>query len=59
MESTDTLPDVDPDRVAALAADAVAGRPMSPTAEASLGRALGKLPGAVAASDAEARAAVE
>lgn len=57
MEPIDTVHRADPDRVAALAADAVAGRPLSPTAQASLERALDRLPQAQALSDDEARAA--
>jgi len=59
MEPTDTVPATDPDRVVALAADAVLDRPLSPAAEASLARALKRLPEATAASDAEARVAAE
>ncbi len=57
MEPIDTMHRVDPDRVAALAADAVAGRPLSPAAEASLKRAVERLPPALAMSDDEARTA--
>ena len=57
MEPTETAPTVEPDRAAALAADAVADRPLSPAADASLTRALERLPEAMAKSDDEARAA--
>ena len=57
MEPTETMPTVEPGRAAALANDAVAARALSPTAEASLARALRQLPEAVAKSDDEARAA--
>lgn len=57
MEPTETIPAVDPERAAALAADAMADRLLSPEAEASLARAVNRLPEAVARSDAEARAA--
>lgn len=59
MEPTDTVPAADPDRVSALAADAVVDRALSPAAEASLARVVERLPEAMAASDAEARAAAE
>jgi hypothetical protein len=57
MEPTETMPAVEPDRVAALAADATAARPLSPAAKASLAQAIERLPEAMAESDAEARAA--
>ena len=53
------MPAVDPDRAAALAADAIADRPLSPTAKASLARAVERLPEATAESDNEARAATK
>lgn len=57
MEPTETTPAVDPDRAAALASDAVAARPLSPAATASLAKAVERLPEAIAKSDDEARAA--
>ena len=57
MEPTETMPDVNPDRAAALAADAIADRPLSPAAEASLARAVERLPAAITKSDTEARIA--
>jgi hypothetical protein len=59
MEPTETMSAVEPDRAAALASDAVASRPLSSAAEASLASALERLPDAVAKSDDEARAASE
>lgn len=56
MESTPTMPEVEADRVEALAADAVKGRPLPAAGEASLVRAIERLPDAIAASDAEAQA---
>ena len=56
MDPSPTAHEVDEARVEALIADAVAGRPLSAAAEDSLARGLEKLPEAVAASDAEARA---
>ncbi len=56
MEPTETVPAVDPDRQAALAADATADRPLSPPAEASLARAIDQLPEAMAKSDSEGEA---
>lgn len=57
MEPTETVPTVEPDRVAALADDAIAARALSPAAEASLARAVERLPEAIAMSEDEARAA--
>jgi hypothetical protein len=57
MEPTETVPAVEADRAAALAADAVADRPLSPAGDASLARAVERLPEAIAKSDDEARAA--
>jgi len=59
MEPTETVPAVDPDREAALAADATADRPLSPAAEASLARAIDRLPEAIAKSDSEGQAAAK
>lgn len=55
---TARYPAVEPDRAdtAALARDAIAVRPISPEAEASLATAVERLPGATALCDAEARA---
>lgn len=57
MEPTETVPDEDADRVVALSEAAVADKPLSPEGQASLERAIKRLPDALAASDAEARAA--
>lgn len=57
MDPTETVTAVEPDRAAALAGDAVVARPLSPAAEASLARAVERLPEAMAKSDDEARAA--
>ncbi len=59
MEPTETVPTVDPDREAALAADATADRRLSPAAEASLARAIDRLPEAMAESDSEGQAAAK
>jgi hypothetical protein len=56
MESTETVRVIEPGRAAALAADAVADRPLSPAAEASLARAVERLPEAMTKSDTEAQA---
>lgn len=53
------MPAVDPDRAAALASDAVAARPLSPVAAASLAKAVEWLPEAIGKSDDEARAATK
>lgn len=55
MGSSPTVPPVDAERVAALAADAVTDRPLPPMAQASLDRAIERLPDAIAKSEAEAR----
>ena len=57
MEPTETVPDEDADRVIALSEAAVVDKPLSPEGQASIERAIKRLPDAVAASDAEARAA--
>lgn len=54
IESSPTVPVVEPDRASALAAAATADRPLSADAEASLARAIERLPEAVTQSDAEA-----
>lgn len=59
MEPTETVPATDPDRIAALASDPAADRPLSSAAKASLARAVERLPEAMAASDAEMRSAVD
>ncbi len=51
------MPTVEPDRAAALASDAVAARPLSSAAKASLAKAAERLPEAISKSDDEARAA--
>ncbi len=56
MEPTETVPTAEPDRAAALAEDATVPRTLSPAAEASLARAVERLPEAIAKSDDEARA---
>lgn len=56
MESSPTVPEVKADRVEALAADAVIERSLPTAGDASLARALERLPDAIAASDAEAQA---
>ena len=52
----ETIPVVEPGRAAALADDAVADRPLSPAASASLARAIERLPEALTESDNEAQA---
>ena len=55
MGSSPTVPPVDAERAAALAADAVTHRPLPPAAQVSLDRAVERLPEAIAESEAEAR----
>ncbi|MFT7476347.1 MAG: hypothetical protein ACI81L_003297 [Verrucomicrobiales bacterium] len=43
METNPTLPAIEPERVEALAVDAVADRPLTAAGEASLARAVGRL----------------
>ncbi len=57
MEPTESVPDVEPDRAVDLAREAVAARPLSQAAEASLTKAVSRLPDAIARSDDEARVA--
>lgn len=57
VDPTEILPAKDADRLAALSEAAVADKKLSAEGQASLERAIKRLPEAVAASDAEARAA--
>lgn len=55
MDSSPTVPEVQSERAEALAADATSERALGVDAEASLSRALERLPDAVVLSDAEAQ----